>query len=293
MLISVADPAQYEAMIAMAVERNQHQTESDAGWQLMVPQTWPDLVALVATDGDGAIAGWGYLATRVHMPPGWTSLWLTVGLEAEGQGLGRRLYDGLLEHRKQATTLLRSTVFDDEDRALAIAQHWGFEIDELSIESALELRDLPTPDLPPGVTLEVRPDLNFADQDAVDAMLLASQTNPEALTGHVVTCPGLVATSAGAISLGILARVDGVPAGIVHGTVVDEDLFIGYTGVDPRARGRGLAKLLKQRAHLEAAAAGATLSVTQNEENNHGIRRVNAELGYVVRHGTYRMRRPL
>ena len=68
---------------------------------------------------------------------------------------------------------------------------------------------------------------------------------------------------------------------------------MAYTGVDPAFRGRGLARLVKHRAHLEAHAAGATAAYTNNEERNTGIRRLNAELGYVVESGTYRLQRQL
>jgi hypothetical protein len=52
-------------------------------------------------------------------------------------------------------------------------------------------------------------------------------------------------------------------------------------------------RLVKQQAHLAAARAGATLSRTNNEEHNAGIRRVNAQLGYTVTSGVYRMSAPL
>ena len=55
-------------------------------------------------------------------------------------------------------------------------------------------------------------------------------------------------------------------------------------------RGRNLGFLLKQAAHLQAAAAGATRSYTTNEARNAGIRHVNAKLGYQVVAGDYRIR---
>ena len=62
-------------------------------------------------------------------------------------------------------TKLGSGVFDDDQRSLAVARHWGFEIEKHAIESSLALADvasLPQSPLPPGVTLHEVPDLQFA-----------------------------------------------------------------------------------------------------------------------------------
>lgn len=285
--------ADHEAMIEFACQRNPTMGPEDIGWQLMVPETWPDLRTVTALDDADEMLGWGWMATGTHAPPGRTSMWVTVRQDAEGSGVGSAIFRSLLNGRPDSATELRTMVRDTEPRSLVIAQRWGYEVEELSIESELPLVGLPTPAPPPDVTLESCPSLEFDDQDAVEAMLLASQTNPEAGAGNVLTCAHLRQTSAGGTSIGVLARVDGVPAAIAHGTSVEGFLFISYTGVDPAFRGRGLAKLVKQQAHLDAAASGATLSRTENEEHNAGIRRVNQELGYRVLHGTYRMRLPL
>ncbi|MEN8707835.1 MAG: hypothetical protein ABF306_17010 [Nocardioides marinisabuli] len=294
MRVEQATPEQYEALIALGVARNRHLTGSDAGWQLMVPETWPGLVALKAVRGDGTTLGYGWITRGTHLPPGWAVEWLTVAEGAEGCGVGSALHRALSSRTPAGTTLMTSRVFDDEPRSLAVARHWGYEVEELSIESALPLVDLPEPLPPSGVELEACDDLRVPDQAAFDAMLRASQTNPEAVRGgRYVTAASLLSSSQGARSVGVLARVDGRPAAIAQGTVVGEDFFIAYTGVDPVHRGRGLALMVKMEAHRRAAAAGATLCLTENEEHNRGIRAVNAALGYEVRHGTYRLRRTL
>lgn len=288
-----ATPDQYDVMIRLAVERNPTMGPEDIGWQLMVPESWPDLQTLRALDGDGEMLGWGWIATGTHAPEGWTSIWVTVRREAEGRGVGGELFRSLSERRPASAVQLRSYVRSDEDRALAISRSWGFEEEEVAIASELALTNLPPVEVPAGVTLESCPSLAFDDQDAVEAMLLASQTNPEAAAGALVGCANLRSTSVGGTSIAVLARVAGVPAAIAAGTSVEGFLFISYTGVDPAFRGRGLARLVKQRAHLDAAAAGAKLSRTENEQHNAGIRRVNQELGYRVLHGTHRLRLPL
>ena len=293
MHVTEADASMYEAFIDLAVQRNPTMGPEDVGWQLMVPETWPDLRTVQALDDARELIGWGWMATGKHAPPGRTGVWVTVRRDAEGQGVGGAIFRALAEHRPASASELRTSVRDSEPRALEVAKHWGFLVEELSIESELELAGLPPTEPAPGITLESCPELGFPDQEAVEAMLQASQTNPEAQAGGAVDLASIRATSAGATSIAVLARVDGAPAAITAGTAVNGFLFIGYTGVDPTYRGRGLAKLVKQQAHLDAAAAGATISRTENEENNAGIRRVNRELGYGVLHGTYRMRLPL
>lgn len=87
----------------------------------------------------------------------------------------------------------------------------------------------------------------------------------------------------------VVARVDGVPAALTWGVLAEGAFYVAYSGVDPAYRGRGLAALVKQHAAVEAQAAGATEALTNNEEHNTGIRRINAELGFRVTSGTWRM----
>jgi hypothetical protein len=189
--------------------------------------------------------------------------------------------------------MLVTGVYDDEPRSLDVARHWGFTTDEHAIESELSLLDLREPDLPEGVTLEEAPDFDFDDRAAVEEMLLRSQTNPEAEQGWLFDLAKLASFVGETESpVCVLARVDGAPAGISTGSVAGDVLTIGYSGIDPQLRGRGLMGLVKQRANLVASRAGATVSRTHNEEHNTGIRHVNAQLGYVVISGVYRMSAP-
>jgi GNAT superfamily N-acetyltransferase len=93
--------------------------------------------------------------------------------------------------------------------------------------------------------------------------------------------------------IGSLARLDGRPVAITHGGVADSLLHLSYTGVDPAFRGQGLAKLVKEHAHVRARTAGAVAAMTDNEEHNAGIRHVNEALGYQRCFGTYWLRQTL
>ncbi len=295
MLIREADPSEHDAMVRLSTERNPHESAAEAGWMYEVPKSWPDLVALVACSDDGEILGHARMATGTHMAPGRTAVALTVARDQEQRGVAGALWRALSTRRPAGATQLRAAVFDDEPRALEVALHWGFVVEERSLTSTMPLADVPladvpVPDVPDGVTLDSRTDFAYPDREAVEAMLLASRTSPEARAGAVLDLARLQAVMTGSTPVQVVARVDGVPAAIVSGSIYDGQLSVMYTGVDPRFRGRGLALLVKRQAHHDAAGLGATTAFTTNEAGNAGILAVNAELGYVTRHGTYRLR---
>lgn len=293
MQVRAATPDDYQAMVQLSTRRSTHESSAEAGWMLEVPETWPDLVALLACSDDGSVLGHAKMASGTHMAAGRTVVSVTVLAEHEHRGAGSALWAALLERRPDDATQLRSAVFDDEERSLQIARHWGFEVEELSISSAVSLVGTRPPQPPVDVTLDSSTDDNYPDRAAVEAMLLASRTSPEALAGAVLDLDRLKKAMQGSDPVQVVARVDGVPAAIASGSVYDGQLNVMYTGVDPRFRGRGLALLVKQQAHHDAARLGATGSATTNEVGNTGIRGINARLGYQVLHGTYRLRRDL
>ena len=244
-----------EELVDLTCRRLAHMSRTEAEWMFTAGDVMQGLTVLAALDRHDRLVGWAATAHPAFAPEGRSFL---------------------------------------RPRALAVARHWGFGLVEHSIESELALDDLPEPVLPVGVTLEEAPDFGFEDRDAVEAMLLRSQTNPEAQQGWVFDLQKLASfVTSKEVPICVLARVDGAPAGITVGAVAEGVLSIAYSGVDPTLRGRGLMRIIKQQAHRAAARAGATVSRTNNEEHNVGIRRVNAELGYVVRSGVYRMSAPV
>ena len=281
--------------LALVRERLPHLPPTEAGLPFESNGLFPLLVrhtAHLELDGRDRIVGVGLLQRPGFAPPYRCALRVIVAREHEDSGVGSALRASLLPRVPSTITTLGTGVYDDDERSLAVARHWGFEIEKHGIESSLDLGEGPQvpPVLPAGVTLDEVPDLQFPDADAVERMLRASQTNPEAALGFVMTLDGF-GTMLGADEepVCVIARVDGVPAAITFGGVQAGALSIAYSGVDPTYRGRGLMRVVKQRAHVVAARLGATVSNTTNEEQNVGIRRINADLGYVVRSGVYRM----
>ncbi|MGW5237931.1 GNAT family N-acetyltransferase [Monashia sp. NPDC004114] len=279
-----------DEVVDLTVARLPHLSAVEARWVFEAGANIEDRTVIEALDPHDKLVGVAVTAHPVFAPAGRSFLRVVVSADHEGHGLGSALRSAALEHVPPGTTMLVSGVYDDEPRSLDVARHWGFTTDEHAIESELSLVDLPQPDLPQGVTLHEAPDFDFDDREAVDAMLLRSQTNPEAEQGWVFDLAKLASfVGEKEAPVCVLARVDGVPAGITTGSVAEGVLTIGYSGIDPQLRGRGLMRLVKQQAHLVAARAGATVSRTHNEELNTGIRHVNAQLGYVVTSGVFRM----
>jgi GNAT superfamily N-acetyltransferase len=175
----VEAPAErYDEMIDLAVRRSPALIRAFVEPLFHDPDFALEARFVVALDGD-RILGWGGLAKLAPFPPGWRSLRIAVDAEEEGAGVGSALHATLVDGIDDGI-VLRSGVFDDEPRALEVAQHWGFEILQHSISSRLPLPS-PVPEraLPDDVTVEASTSLEFPDQDAFDAMLDASQTNPE------------------------------------------------------------------------------------------------------------------
>ncbi len=250
--------------------------------------------AVRAVGDDGSLLGWGILTHRHTLPPGRRGMRVFVRRDAEGRGLGGRIHAELRAAVDPGAGQLRTRVYGDDERSLAVARRWGFSAEQHSVTSRADLTTLEEPATPAGVTVEPCPLLQFGDADAVERMLAASQTNPEAAHGLVMTLATLAGfVFPGEVPVGALTRVDGRPAAISHGGLTEGILHLTYTGVDPAHRGRGLARVTKEHVHWYAAQQGATHSHTDNEEHNAGIRHVNEQLGYRPAYGVYVMTQAL
>lgn len=286
------DPSHREALVQLRLDRLPRQTRPQAEWPF-VHAADLDLYEIRAAYDDGAPVGWGTVVRGRWFPPGLAMVHVTVARAHEGRGVGGALYRALSATLPDQVETIGSSVDDADADALTIARAHGFEVVQHGIESELALVDLPEPARLPGVTFEDVSALEFPDEDAVEAMLVDSQTNPEAEEGFVSRLADYREIAAKVERpTSALARVDGAPAAIIVGEIEGTVLGIAYTGVGRAYRGRGLAFALKQYAHRLAVDAGATLCHTMNEETNTGIRHVNAKLGYRVVGGAYRLRRP-
>jgi GNAT superfamily N-acetyltransferase len=294
MAVEIREPdlSSYEPLVQLRLERTPRLRRAQAAWGFRHADEL-ELFTVRAAYDNGELLGWGSVVRGTWFPPPLAMVHVTVARDHERKGMGGALFRALEASLPDTIATIGTGVDDTDDESIAIAKGQGFQVTQHGIESELELSDLPEPTMLPGVTFEEISTLTFPDDDAVEEMLIDSQTNPEAADGFVTRIADFRRTAANVERpVSALARVDGAPAAIVVGEIDDGVLGIAYTGVGRAFRGRGLAFALKQFSHRLAAAAGATVCHTTNEESNAGIRRINTKLGYRVTGGHYRLRRP-
>lgn len=280
--IREAVDSDHDAIIELVLRRCRQLTPPMVAGVVRDPSLTIDRTLLVA-DGEGTLAGMAVQCQFPGMPSTQHTRYVVVAEQALGRGLARDLLAALDARLPAPVTDLAGTADADDAHTLAVLDHWGWQTLQTSVTSELRLDDLPDLVLPPDVSVEVSNGLTFADEPAVEAMLDASQTNPERDHNGPMTLAqlrGWLSPGGDDTPLGLVLRVDGRPAALCFGIIGGGLAQLVYTGVDPAFRGRGLARLVKQAAHAAARQAGATVAVTNNEEGNTGIRHVNEQLGY-------------
>ncbi|WP_165553412.1 GNAT family N-acetyltransferase [Kribbella capetownensis] len=257
-------------------------------------QTAQSLRVLAVREPDGTLAGVAAARTSANLPAGALLVIVSTRADCGRRGLGSRLLAAALAGPGDDVTRVVGCVLDGDQASTEVALHWGFELEQTSITSSCTLAEAPPAEPPGGVTVEVCDDLVFDDEEAVEAMLRASQTNPEFDLGLVLTLPGLRETAApGQRPVAVLTRFHGRPAAISFALADADQMHLIYTGVDPSLRGRALGRSTKESLHTHAYDLGIRTALTENEEGNAGIRHVNDQLGYTP-HSAWRwMMRPL
>jgi mycothiol synthase len=227
----------------------------------------------------------------------------TVRLERRRQGIGSALYAALSAWaREQGISELEAWVDDQEEDGLAFARSLGFvEVGrELKVALDLEGFDPPAVDPPAGieiVTWEERPELVHgmyevfceADPDIPGNEEEGTVSFEGWLTEHM-TGPG----DSPKWTFVALAGDEVVGYAKFFLTEAQPDrAFHDLTGVKRAWRGRGIAGALKRRQIRWAKDNGYRRVLTNNEERNEPIRRLNERLGYKPALGRRLMRGPL
>ncbi len=290
--VKVADPSDIEPGLDLVVQRMPHLDRSELAAVDTMPAMFPQQLTLKAVDPDGRLLGIGQWLRPSYFAEGWIAIRAVVRRGYEDHGVGSALRRAVLDSLPAGTTKVSTIVMDDEPRSLAIAERWGFTVEGHPIRSECPLTPQPPAPIPmpTDVTMHNGSQLDFPDQDAVDTMVRASDTSPEAIAGMRMSLQNLSnGVAAHHTPVGVLVRAHGAPAGISFGIIEDQTLKVGYTGVQPRYRGQGLGLLLKRAIHAAAAKEGANRSVTYNDASNTAIRRINADLGYVPQFGYLRV----
>lgn len=287
--------ADQEAVIALVLERMRFTDRGLVSGMILDEVPMRHRRLLCAVD-DGQVVAAGYNARMDTWPAGSYGRSVVVDEAHVGTGLGSRLTDALDDDLPPDATEVGGRVDDSDEQALAVLDHWDYERLQHSIVSELALTATAPPTVPDGLRIEVSDSYLFEDEDAVEAMYDASQTNPERYSLGVTVLAELRAWAQGSppgTAPMCLLRVDERPAAMAIGVVDGETAHVVYTGVDPAYRGRQLARLVKQHLHRELYDRGGRRCVTDNEEHNTGIRHVNELLGYRRTMGVYVVRKRL
>ena len=236
-------------------------------------ETARSLRAYLVYEHGGALAGVSFARTASNLPEDAAFVMASTRADLGGRGLGSGLFAAMLADLEGHVNRLVTCVLADDQGSLDVSRHWGFQDVQLSVTTSVVLTGTVTPYSTVGVTFEACDDLAFDDDEDVDAMLLATQTNPESELGLALRLVSLRETPApGQRSVAVLTRVEGRPAAISFAITDGDQMHVVYTGVDPGLRGRRLGLLTKQVLHARARDLGIRLALTDNSESNTGIR---------------------
>ena len=285
-----------DELLNLVADRYRHFDRTELAASYRMPELFPERLMLMAVDAGDRIVGLGEWARPVYFGDGWLSIRVVVRDDCQGRGVGGLLWAAVVDALPAGTGKVSAVVMDDDPRSLAVSRRWGFAVEGHPIHSQLNLdADATAPTaLPDAVSVQDCSELSFPDPGAVQAMLTASNTSPEAVAGMRMTMEDLAAAvPPGTTPVGVLVRVDALPVGIAFGVVDENTLKITYTGVHRQYRRRGLARLAKHHLHAAAARHGADRTATFNDEHNTAIRALNADLGYTVTFGFYRVAQPV
>lgn len=256
--------------------------------------TYPGGQRLVA-ERRGQIVG-AAATGRIYMyPPDMPLAWLTLGVAAPARraGIGTALWSVASEHARAAgKSGFQCDVDGTSADGIAFLEHRGFGEYERMRAVRLDLRglDLPPATVPEGtalVTLAERPDLlrgvhsvalaAFGDIPHGETPMIAGEL--EEFTARDVDRPGIPHDA-------FVIAVDDTTGAVVgyasllllpgSTTVAWHDM----TAVHPSARGRGIARAMKEHTIRWALDRGLEALETGNDTENAPMRAVNARLGY-------------
>jgi GNAT superfamily N-acetyltransferase len=273
---------------AVALVRDEYPTADDAATREALRER-SYIVHMVADDGT-KVCGAAHLARPSWFGASDVMAKVRVTPVCRGEGIGSALWRAIMPHIPGGTTA-HTDVVDHDETSRRIAEHWGFRAHQHPIESSYRLDDAvtaPRP-LPPNVTIRRLASFVDVDDPVLDALLRDADTSPEA---SVTGATGIESFAAEAGTFAVIAELRGVPVGFCVAKQVGPAGFVLMTATLPAARGLGIGRAVKEAMHVYGHERGVDRFTTLNEADNVAIRNLNAELGYVVVGGSFRMRRP-
>jgi ribosomal protein S18 acetylase RimI-like enzyme len=253
----------------------------------------PDQVsyALVAVR-DGVVVGAAQLTTEPYFP-GTAAVLVAVDVAARGQGLGTRLAAMLVDRFTRTPEVRTATcaIRDDLGRGRKFAEKYGFAVTNHSVGLRLDLsgpddelagRAKSTAEAAGVVTRTA--DVDTERVTVIDCVRRSMIGLPVPFGEDQVFDPELDSQLLPAGSMIVLAESLDRPGHACAVTILAPETgggswHIGYTGVDPDYRGRGVAAAVKTASLRHAYRAGVRSVTTVNDESNRAILHLNQKLG--------------
>ena len=269
--------------------------------------TYPGGVRYLA-ERDGRAVGAATVGRIFVYPPDHPDLWASIVVDAgeRRQGIGRAFLQALSdEGRRRDKRGLQFRAWDSRPEGLEFLGHRGFAELERARMVRLELAGLAAPavDLPEGVVLTdlgQRPDLvPGVHAVAVDAFDDIPGGNTPMAAGDLAEFRARDVDRPGIPHDGFMLAVDpsrDEVVGYASLMLIPGSTAVAWhdmTAVQPAWRGRGIATALKRATIAWAIHNGLTALETGNDEENAGMRAVNARLGYAPLPDEVTMRGPL
>jgi GNAT superfamily N-acetyltransferase len=284
-LVRPVEPADVARWVAIRNEGDSEPVAVDAfrPWILRQTATSHRFVAQI----DGLVVG--YAAAMVH--PLWPDR-LMAGVKVEQasrrRGIGSRLLRAIDSiDLEPPVTFLQAPVLDNDQPSRAWAEGRGFAVGEHRFQSMLSLAGRSFPVVAPSSNIErvSGSDALFAFFSSLirDAPDGATPPDRDWFFSHLLERSAVFVASEDDEWLGL--------------TILQirsrKNAYNFFTGVIPRARGRGIARNLKLAAIAEAQSRGIVTITTDNSSANEPMIALNRRLGYLPMPGQWLMHRPL
>ncbi|PZF62101.1 hypothetical protein DEI92_00870 [Curtobacterium sp. MCBD17_034] len=290
------DPATIDRVVALLAPLSPFGTEHRIRPRLLAGEVL-NAVTEVVEDEDGHPIGVVHLADDPIFPSN-VDVALAVHPSHRGRGLGPALAARALELLRTRNRGRRPLVVlrEELEDGRRFAERCGFHVASRSVGWEAPL--------PAGTAATHRNALaQLSSEQHVDVTVVTLQTHGEQIasvseraTTGLPRVSGeedeIDASAAWAYFFSpnssiLLATIGREPVGVSVLAPVEGSTswYIEFTGVDPAARGRGVARALKHSQFMVAADAGGTEIVTYNEEHNTPILNLNRSFGLTRRPG--------
>lgn len=252
-------------------------------------------MAWLVAMADGQDAGAGLGLVGWHLPPKTAIVEAWTLPAARGRGIGAALYSELLLWSSERGCLaVQTAVAEDDEASLAWADRRGFREIGRNSQLVLDLDQIQAPVVDPPARIEIA---TWAERPGIERALY------EVYVEAAPDVPGQEDSELSPFETWLVDDMQGLsdrPEAVFVALAANEvvgygklslphtwtgDAFHDLIGVKRAWRGRGIAGALKRAQIAWAKEQGYHRLVTQNEERNEPIRRLNTRHGYHIEPG--------